>query len=47
MTRISGWKRGLSHEAQKRILSWAHKLGIFYYDDDVLPVNRMEETFEP
>lgn len=35
--RLLLWKRQLSAEEQRRVLDWAHRLGVHDYDDGVLP----------
>ena len=36
LARLESWKQKLSNEDQRRILQWAHRLGIDMYDEHVL-----------
>lgn len=37
VARLSSWQKQLSQEEQRRILDWAHRLGITLYNDTILP----------
>ena len=38
MDRLSSWRRELSAEGQQRILAWAQRLGVEWYNDGPMPI---------
>jgi hypothetical protein len=41
--RLSAWKHQLPEEAQGHILGWARKLGVAFYDEEILPIARQSD----
>jgi hypothetical protein len=42
--RLSSWKKQIKSEDQKRILDWAHRLGVTTYSDQIVPVNAAKDA---
>ncbi len=42
LDRLSEWKRALTREEQRRILAWAERMGVPYYNDDVSPKKELD-----
>lgn len=44
--RLSQWKRKLDNESQRRILAWAHRLGVVVYDTGIAPIGGLRRADE-